>query len=125
MCFCAIRTTRREYCLFLGDRGRDTHGAQNHRSPALHGDLCQTLSAISRGATAEGVLDRLLNRLSRRHPIVRIIVLDDCELLVSVQVKPDAWTESVIVVVKDAGPGKEPRLTINSNVVRGMILRAL
>ena len=32
-------------------------------------------------------------------------------------VKPDAWTEPVIVLVKDAGPGQEPRLYLNSKVV--------
>ena len=31
--------------------------------------------------------------------------------------KPDAWTEPVIVVVTDAGPGQEPSLSINSKVV--------
>ncbi|HJT69864.1 MAG TPA: hypothetical protein VJ731_06675 [Terriglobales bacterium] len=32
-------------------------------------------------------------------------------------VKPDAWTEPLIVLVKDAGPGQEPRLCVNSKVV--------
>jgi biopolymer transport protein ExbD len=31
--------------------------------------------------------------------------------------KPDAWTEPVIVLVKDAGPGQEPGLYVNSKVV--------
>jgi biopolymer transport protein ExbD len=32
-------------------------------------------------------------------------------------VKPDAWAEPLIVLVKDAGPGQEPRLCVNSKVV--------
>jgi len=35
----------------------------------------------------------------------------------AVPVKPDAWTEPVIVVVTDAGPGQEPGLSINSKAV--------
>ena len=35
----------------------------------------------------------------------------------AVPVKPDAWTEPVIVVVTDAGPGQEPALSVNSRVV--------
>ncbi|MGC1647549.1 MAG: biopolymer transporter ExbD [Candidatus Sulfotelmatobacter sp.] len=35
----------------------------------------------------------------------------------AVTVKPDAWTEPVIVVVTDAGPGQEPGLFVNSKVV--------
>ncbi len=35
----------------------------------------------------------------------------------AVAAKPDAWTEPVIVLVTDAGPGQEPGLSINSKVV--------
>jgi len=35
----------------------------------------------------------------------------------AVPVKPDAWTEPVIVLVTDAGPGQGPGLSINSRVV--------
>lgn len=35
----------------------------------------------------------------------------------AVLVKPDAWTEPVVVVVTDAGPGQEPALSVNSKVV--------
>jgi len=35
----------------------------------------------------------------------------------AVPMKPDAWTEPVIVLVTDAGPGQEPGLSINSRVV--------
>jgi biopolymer transport protein ExbD len=35
----------------------------------------------------------------------------------AIPAKPDAWTEPVIVAVTDAGPSKEPGLSINSSVV--------